>query len=98
MTPNHIFLIASAVVLAALLVSLWCWNTIRSRTNGTARSAAGAFTVCFALYSAGQALALAQGLDWVNGYWAVPSICYAVAAIIFAVGSFTQLKSVRSSS
>lgn len=95
MNSNTIFVVASAVVLIALVVSFVCWIQVHAKTRGMAQMSAKSFVACFGLYIVGQGLALLQGMGIVNGYWAVPSLCYAVAALIFAVGSFQQLRSLR---
>lgn len=95
MDSHAIFVLASAVVLIALIASFACWIGIHAKTSGTARMSAKSFVACFGLYIIGQGLALLQGMGLVNGFWAVPSLCYAVAALVFAIGSFQQLKSLR---
>lgn len=87
----QIFIIASGVVLLALVLSLVAWIAIATKTKKLARVAAGFFVTCFALYTFGQALALLQSLELVVWGFAVPSVCYAVAAVLFAVGSGCQL-------
>lgn len=94
MTPYQIFVVASSVVLLALVLSLVAWIAIVAKTKRLERSAAGFFVVCFGLYTVGQALALLQSLEVVAWGYAVPSICYALAAVLFAVGSGCQLAAI----
>ncbi len=91
MTPYQIFIAASSVVLFALILALVAWMVIAAKTKRLERIAAGFFVTCFALYTLGQALALLQSLEMVAWGYALPSVCYAVAAVLFAVGSGCQL-------
>lgn len=93
MDSQTIFVAASAIVLVALVISFACWIQVHQKTNGMAQMSAKSFVACFGLYIVGQGLALLQGMEIVKGYWAIPSLCYAIAALIFAVGSWQQLKS-----
>lgn len=87
------YIIPSGVVLASLILALLCWIRIVPHTAGYARTAARCFVVCFSLYAFGQALALVQMTGHVKSLYAIPPVCYAVAAIIFGLGSWKQLKS-----
>lgn len=86
------FVLSSIVVLAALLISLGFWIVIRKSARGQARLGATLFAVCFGLYVIGQTTALLQGLRVLNGWWMVPSLTYASAAILFAIGSYCHYK------
>ncbi len=95
MEPRTIFIIASLVILLALVMSFVCWLLVWQRTKASARFAALFFVICFGLYIVGQALALLQGLGIVEGLWSLPSLLYALAALLFAGGSWQQWKSLR---
>lgn len=86
------FIVSSIVVLAALTLSLGFWIAIRRQSRGQARLGATLFSICFALYVIGQSTALLQGLRVLNGWWMVPSLTYAAAAILFAIGSYCLFK------
>lgn len=94
MDPRTIFIIASAVILLALVISFVCWFLVWRGTASWARAAATFFVVCFGLYIVGQGLALLQGLRIVDSLWNVPSLLYALAALLFAGGSWCQWKSI----
>lgn len=95
MDARTIFIIASSVILLALLISFVCWLLIWNRTTKAARVGATFFVICFGLYVLGQGLALLQGLGVVDGLWSVPSLLYALAALLFAAGSLFQWKSLN---
>lgn len=101
MEPITVFVAASSVVLAALVLSLVAWARIAAAIAAapspscSARVASRLFVACFALYAVGQGLAIAQVLGHLRGLGDVSSYCYAAAAILFAVGSWAQLRSVR---
>lgn len=66
---------------------------MRLRLAGSARKAAGLFVMCFALYAIGQTLVVVQVLGYLRGSGDVSSYLYALAALLFAVGSYQQYKS-----
>jgi hypothetical protein len=94
MNPSTIFLSASAIVVFALAYALIKWVQIRERTGLHAKTAAGFFVACFALYVVGQSLVIVQVLGYLPGVGDVSSYMYALAAILFAIGSYYQYKSV----
>ncbi len=94
MTPQQIFILTCSIVLVALLISLFYWIRINGLSKGTARKAAICYVICFGLYSVGQAMVILQSLKVITGWFDIPSYLYALAALIFAVGSHFQYRSV----
>lgn len=90
MNPQGIFLFVSAAVLVSLLMSSICWYLMSRRAKGIARTSAMLFVIAFGLYFVGQLMAFLQGVGMLRGGWAVPSLLYAIAAVLFAFGSYYQ--------
>lgn len=95
MNATTVFIVASIVVLIALILSLGFWIQIWKHTTNTAKQAARYFVICFTLYSIGQSIALLQGMNVLRGWWSVSSYLYALAALLFAIGSSLQYRSVK---
>ena len=93
-TSLTVFVVASLVVVAALVYPLWQWLFIRKGLSGAGKVAASLFVACFALYAVGQGVVIAQVLNWLPR-GDVSSYLYALAALLFAVGSYYQRKSLR---
>lgn len=95
MTPFQIFVTASVVVILALLISLILWIQIRNMTSGYARRAASYYTFCFLLYVIGQSLVVIQALRWISFRTDISSYLYALASLLFALGTYYQYKSLK---
>lgn len=93
-TSLMIFIVASVIVVAALIFALWQWVFIRKGLSGDGRVAASLFVTCFALYAVGQSIVIGQVLYWLP-FTDVSSYLYALAAILFAVGSYYQRKALK---
>jgi hypothetical protein len=96
MDTQTVFIVASIIIVCALIYSLTRWWAIRGKVSTIAKTAAGLFVVCFALYAVGQSLVIIQVLGYLRGLGDVSSYLYALAAILFAVGSYYQYKSLLS--
>jgi hypothetical protein len=89
-----IFFVASSIVVFALLYALIKWTQIRKCVALDAERASGFFITCFALYAVGQTIVIIQYIGLLKGIGDVSEYMYALAAILFAVGSNLQYKSV----
>ncbi len=92
----NIFIVASTVVVFALLISLVYWYKIWEKgTSAEFKKGAMLYVVCFALYVIGQSLVIFQNLGVINQWYSLSSYLYALAAILFAIGSYFQYRSIR---
>jgi hypothetical protein len=89
-----IFTISSTVVVLALCFALLQWLAIGDTVTGPAKKAARLFSLCFMLYATGQSWVIFQVLKALP-FSNIPNYLYAAAAILFAVGSYYQLKSIQ---
>lgn len=94
MTPFQIFITASVIVILALVFSLILWTCIITRSVGYARWAAVLFALCFFLYTIGQTLVVLQVTQMITWNFDLSSYLYALASLVFAVGSWYQYKSI----
>ncbi len=94
MDPILIFTITNTAVVLALCFSLLLWLTIGDHVSGAAKKAARLYSLCFMLYATGQSWVIFQVLKAVP-YSDIPNYLYASAAILFAIGSYYQLKSIQ---
>ena len=89
-----VFIGASVIVISALLYSLVQWIRIRTASSSHARTAATFFALCFGLYVVGQSIVVLDALTILEGMNGISSYLYALAALLFAAGSYFQVKSV----
>lgn len=92
MNSFTLFVVTLVVVDIALIIALVCWTLLAKKTSSRARVASVLFVICFALYVVGQTAVILDvvGVD-INSVFS--SYLYALAAILFAIGSVYQLKS-----
>ncbi len=95
MSPLHIFIAASSIVVIALVISLVFWIKILLKTTGSAHKAGLLFATCFALYTLSQTIIIFQSIGYFTFLGGIPNYGYALAALLFAIGSWHQWKSVR---
>jgi hypothetical protein len=93
MTPLHIFVGASSIVVVALITSLYFWIKILNTAQGRAKIASRYFATCFLLYAVSQTIVIAQVLGYMKVFGDIPSYGYALAALLFSIGSYYQWKS-----
>lgn len=87
-----VFYISSVLVVLALLVALYSWYRIAMMRTGKSARAAKLFVVCFLLYVVGQTLVILDVAGFLSGWGYIASYLYAIAALFFAVGSYTLYK------
>lgn len=96
MSPFAISITMLVIVDAALLYALYAWWRIAGRVAaGREKTSARLFIACFALYVVGQTSVLLWALKVITLPFDISVYLYAVAAILFAVGSAYKLSSLR---
>ncbi|MEX0918321.1 MAG: hypothetical protein WDZ93_04160 [Candidatus Paceibacterota bacterium] len=89
------FNITSIIVVLALSISLVYWFKIwKKGTDTNFKKGSFLYVVCFTLYVVGQTSAILQSNGFVEGWYNLSSYCYALAALLFAFGSYYQYQSV----
>ena len=91
--PINIYITLLLIVDCALIYSLFAWWKIVQKTTGKENLSAKLFLTCFALYVIGQTMVLLQTLEIIDLGMDYSGYFYALAAILFAVGSYFRLKS-----
>jgi len=90
-----IFNITSTIVVLALFASLVYWFKIwKKGTDTDFKRGSFLYVVCFTLYVVGQTLVILQSNGFVDGWYSLSSYCYALAALLFAFGSYYQYQSI----
>lgn len=92
MDPMLIFTISGALVLVALMYSLLEWARILQKSTGQKRTGSILFAISFLLYAVGQFWVIFQVLNAVPRS-TIPSYMYALAAFLFAIGSYYHRRS-----
>ena len=94
MSSFSIFIYASLAVIIALAISLIYWVKIAGQaSNQASRHASWAYVISFALYIIGQSVVVLQALHMIKGWYSFSSYAYALAAFIFAYGSYLHYQS-----
>ena len=91
--PQNIYITLLLIVDCALIYSLFAWWKIVQKTTNREKLSAKFFLTCFTLYVIGQTMVLLQTLEVIDLGMDYSGYFYAVAAILFAVGSYFKLKS-----
>lgn len=93
MSPFAIAITMLVIVDLALIYALYAWWKITRKVSGREKISARLFVTCFALYVVGQTSVLLWMLKVISLPFDISVYLYAIAAVLFAVGSHYKLTS-----